>query len=44
MDTFTHALSVVPFGKIEPIRKDLAGEEIGKKYWDWTVEQVSKYM
>ncbi|CEJ91607.1 hypothetical protein VHEMI07309 [[Torrubiella] hemipterigena] len=34
---------LVPFGKVEPIRADLAEAEIGKKYWEWSEEQVKQY-
>ncbi|SCV47118.1 related to dehydrogenases with different specificities (related to short-chain alcohol dehydrogenases) [Fusarium fujikuroi] len=34
---------VSPFGKIEPCRKDFLDPELGKKYWEWTEEQVNKY-
>jgi hypothetical protein len=42
--TWLTLLLVSPFGKVEAIRKDFKGEEIGKKYWDWSMEQVAKYM
>ncbi|KAF5562480.1 hypothetical protein FPHYL_5674 [Fusarium phyllophilum] len=32
-----------PFGKVEPCRKDLLDPDLGKKYWEWTEEQVDKY-
>ncbi|KAG5762625.1 hypothetical protein H9Q72_009289 [Fusarium xylarioides] len=34
---------VSPFGKVEPCRKDLLDPDLGKKYWEWTEEQVNKY-
>lgn len=36
--------SVAPYGRIVPGRKDLLDEELGKKYWKWTEEQVKQYM
>ncbi|KAF1840309.1 short-chain dehydrogenase [Cucurbitaria berberidis CBS 394.84] len=43
---------VIPFGRICPLRKDLAqaglleedgGSGIAKKFWEWTEEQVARY-
>lgn len=34
---------VQPWGRFEPIRSQLADEETGKKYWEWTEEQVKDY-
>ncbi|KAF5708592.1 short-chain alcohol dehydrogenases/reductase [Fusarium globosum] len=34
---------VSPFGKVEPCRKDLLDPDLGKKYWEWTEEQVNTY-
>jgi hypothetical protein len=36
--------SVSPFGKVEPARKDLLDPELGKKYWEWSEEQVKPYL
>ncbi|KAI0376624.1 putative short-chain dehydrogenase [Hypomontagnella monticulosa] len=44
---------VIPFGRIQPIRPDLVeatkteeegGNGTAKKFWDWTEEQVKKYI
>ncbi|GFF56881.1 uncharacterized oxidoreductase C736.13 [Aspergillus udagawae] len=35
---------VAPFGRFVPIREDLLDPSLGKKYWDWTEEQVKKYV
>ncbi|CAI6085707.1 unnamed protein product [Clonostachys chloroleuca] len=35
---------VSPFGKIEKVRKDLVEPELGREFWDWTLEQVKPYM
>ncbi|KAF5552859.1 short-chain dehydrogenase [Fusarium mexicanum] len=34
---------VSPFEKVEPCRKDLLDADLGKKYWEWTQEQINKY-
>jgi hypothetical protein len=36
--------TVAPFGRFVPIREDLLDPSLGKKYWDWTEEQVKVYM
>ena len=37
-------LSVAPYGRLVPGRTDLLDEELGKRYWEWTEEQVRQYM
>ncbi|KAF7554073.1 hypothetical protein G7Z17_g3156 [Cylindrodendrum hubeiense] len=34
---------VSPFGKVDPVRKDLADPKIGQQYWEWSEEQVKMY-
>jgi NAD(P)-dependent dehydrogenase (short-subunit alcohol dehydrogenase family) len=34
---------VVPYGKIEEQRKDFLDPELGRKYWDWSEQQVKQY-
>lgn len=34
---------VAPWSRIVPIRKDLADPGIGKKYWEWSEEQVKAF-
>lgn len=40
--------AVIPFGRITTLRTDIAeaGQEGGKaqKFWDWSEEQVAKYL
>jgi retinol dehydrogenase-12 len=40
--------AVIPFGRITSLRADIAqaGEEGGKakEFWDWSEEQVAKYL
>lgn len=40
--------TVIPFGRITNLREDIAqaGEEGGKAkvFWDWSEEQVAKYL
>ncbi|KAM5354092.1 hypothetical protein ACJ41O_000742 [Fusarium nematophilum] len=35
---------VAPFGRLVPGREDLLEEGLGKKYWEWTEEQVKPYL
>ena len=44
--------SVIPWGRLHPIRKDLldaskseaeGGNGYAKKFWEWTEDQVRKY-
>ncbi|KAH7020764.1 uncharacterized protein B0I36DRAFT_296199 [Microdochium trichocladiopsis] len=35
---------VSPFGKVEPVRKDLVEPEIGQKFWEWSMQQVKPFM
>ncbi|KAH8597150.1 short-chain dehydrogenase [Bisporella sp. PMI_857] len=35
---------VSPFGKKEEPRKDLVEPELGRKYWEWSEEQVKPYL
>jgi retinol dehydrogenase-12 len=44
---------VVPWGRIYPIRKDVAesgkrkeegGTGVGLKFWEWTEEQIKPYL
>ncbi|KAH7007918.1 hypothetical protein B0J12DRAFT_85079 [Macrophomina phaseolina] len=35
---------ISPFGKVEKMRKDLEDPELGRKYWEWSEEQVRQYM
>ena len=34
---------VVPFGRIMPLRKDLADGGNGKEFWEWSEKQVERY-
>ncbi|KAI1111294.1 short-chain dehydrogenase [Nemania sp. NC0429] len=34
---------VAPYGKLDKARKDLYDEALGKRYWEWTEEQVRPY-
>jgi retinol dehydrogenase-12 len=34
---------VVPFGRIMPLRKDLATKDTGREFWEWCEKQVEKY-
>lgn len=44
---------IIPFGRISPLRKDLAdagklkqdgGSEMAKEFWEWSEEQVARYV
>ncbi|MCJ1282869.1 hypothetical protein MMC26_002195 [Xylographa opegraphella] len=35
---------VAPWGRLVPGRKDLHEPELGRKYWEWTEEQVKPYL
>ncbi|KAE8324091.1 hypothetical protein BDV39DRAFT_208280 [Aspergillus sergii] len=35
---------VAPFGKLEPVRKDLLDISLCRKYWEWCETQVTPYM
>jgi retinol dehydrogenase-12 len=44
---------VIPFGRINPIRKDIAdstvpvsegGRDVGLRFWEWCEEQVRPYL
>ena len=36
--------AVTPFGKIEKVRKDFLDIELGKRYWEWSEEQIQPYL
>lgn len=35
---------VGPYGRLDNARKDLYDEARGKKFWEWTEEQVRPYL
>ena len=35
---------VVPFGKLEEVRKDFLDADTGAKYWEWCEAQVKPYV
>jgi hypothetical protein len=38
-----YIIIVVPFGKHAPVPAALVDPELGRKYWEWTEEQVRPY-
>ncbi|KAH8898811.1 short-chain dehydrogenase [Thozetella sp. PMI_491] len=35
---------VAPFGRLEDCRADLMEEQLGKKFWEWSEEQIKPYL